>query len=188
MEKCKKSFFKYPSNLNTLDLATLVSMYRKRGAPQKAKTGQYFGCYHTNKLITKAKWWFGRYYSQSAWNELLTKSSEGYPLTPVELNILGLTMAKNEPPDRSHVEQKSGSLEKLAFMIVNDLKEFGFISINNQKRLLITPRGEKALQGIAHRIYGEKFEPNMLLVNSDKNIHPTIEQATKKDTEQTKLF
>lgn len=188
MKKSQKSFFKYPPNLNMLDLATLVSMYRDRGAPREATTGNYFACYQTNRLIKKGKWWFGRFYSQSAWNDLLTKSSEGYPLTEVELNILGMSAAGDEPPERSYAEQNSGALGKLAFMIVNDLKEFGFISADNQKRLLITPRGEKALQGIAQRIYQKKFTPNMLRVNRDTNIHPTIEQATKKDTEQTNLF
>ncbi len=183
------SFFKYPPNLNVLDLATLVSMYRDRGAPEKASAGNYFACALTDKLIKEGKWWFGRYYSQSAWNELLTKSCEGFPLTETELNILGLArIAHDEPPVRNVVEQQSGVIEKLAFMIVNDLKEFGFLSINDQERLLITPRGERALQGIANRIYGKKFGPKMLKINRNEVARPTIERAPKKDTEQTRLF
>lgn len=181
-------YFIYPSNLNTLDLASLVSLYRERGAPKKAEAGQYFACAHANKLIKKAKWWFGRYYSQEAWNTLLSDHCEGYPLTEVELNILGITATSNEPPGRSYVEQKSGAMDKLAFMIVNDLKEFGFLAIEERERLLITPRGEKALQGIAQGIYNEKFSPAMLHINKNDIAQPSIKKATKKDTEQTKLF
>lgn len=189
MKKSDRPYFTYPPNLNVLDLATLVSMYRNRGAPREAKTGQYFACAHSNKLIKKGKWWFGRYYSQSAWNKLLSDYSEGYPLTEVELNILGVTMAsKDEPPGRSYVEKHSGAMDKLAFMIVNDLKEFGFLTIEERERLLITPRGKKALQGIAKRMYRKKFTPNMLHVNKDDIKQPTIERAPKKDTEQTQLF
>ncbi len=189
IKKDSNLHFKYPANLNVLDLATLVSMYRDRGAPKKASPGNYFACALTNNLIKDGKRWFGHYYSQQAWNKLLTKSCEGYPLTEVELNILGLAMAAgNEPPARSCAEQHSGAIEKLAFMIVNDLKEFGFLSLNDQDRLLITPRGEKALQGIAQRIYGKKFNSQMLAVNKSDLIHPTIERAPKKDIEQTRLF
>lgn len=188
MKATKTHFFKYPSNLNVLDLATLVSMYRDRGVPRKASPGNYFACALTSKLIKEGKWWFGRYYSQSAWNDLLTKSSEGFPLTEVELNILGLAKEADELPARSYVEQQSGILEKMAFMIVNDLKEFGFISIDDQERLLITPRGEKALEGIAHRIYQKKFNSGMLHVNKKDIVQPTMERASKKDIEQTKLF
>ncbi len=188
MKKLTNQYFSYPPNLNSLDLATLVSMYRDRGAPEKADAGNYFACALTDKLIKDGKWWFGRYYSQQAWNDLLTKSCEGYPLTEVELNILGLASASEEPPHRNEAEQGSGAIEKLAFMIVNDLKEFGFLSFDDRDRLLITPRGEKALQGIAHRIYHKKFSPEMLHVNKNDIIKPTIERAPKKDIEQTRLF
>ncbi|HLR76087.1 MAG TPA: hypothetical protein VK106_00405 [Balneolaceae bacterium] len=189
MEITEKSYFKYPSNLNVLDLATLVAMYRDRGVPKKAAAGQYFTCALNNKLIKEGKWWFGQYYSQKAWNNLLTRDSEGYPLTEVELNILGLTMAADEEsPHRTEVEENAGTIEKLAFMIVNDLKEFGFLSINEQDRLLLTPRGRNALQGISYRIHQKKFSPKMLAVNSDAIINPKIEKASKKETDQTQLF
>ena len=74
------------------------------------------------------------------------------------------------------------------YQIVIDLKEFGFLSIDEQKRLLITPRGEKALQGVAQRIYGKKFTPDMLRINQEGAARPIIEQAQKEDNEQASLF
>ncbi|MBN2732786.1 MAG: hypothetical protein JXR26_10190 [Balneolaceae bacterium] len=190
MQKKSHIHFSYPPNLHELDLATLVSMYRERGIPKKAKAGEYFGCALTQRMIKDGKWWFGRHYSQKAWDELLTKSCEGYPLTEVELNVLGLAMiAEGEPPKRDYVEQNSGAISKLAYMIVNDLKEYGFLSIDDQERLMITPRGEKALQGIARRIYDKKFSAAMLHVNRENTAQPTIERAKKKEeNEQANLF
>lgn len=189
MVKKSDTYFSYPPNLHVLDLATLVSMYRERGIPKKARPGEYFACALSRKLIKEGKWWFGQYYSQQSWDELLTKSCEGYPLTEVEMNVLGMAYtAGDEPPNRDEVEQKCGAVPKLAYMIVNDLKEFGFISVDDQNRLMITPRGEKALQGIARRIYDKKFTPEMLRVNQSEITTPTIERATKKDSEQASLF
>lgn len=189
MEKKSQNYFSYPPNLHELDLATLVSMYRDRGIPKKAKPGEYFACTATNKLIKEGKWWFGQHYSQKAWDETLTRGCEGYPLTEVELNVLGLVYAvDNEAPRRDYVEQNSGAVSKLAYMIVNDLKEFGFLSLDDHDRLLITPRGEKALQGLAKQIYGKKFKPDMLRVNQGEVANPKIERASKEDNEQAKLF
>ena len=189
MEKTSKHYFTYPSNLHEIDLATLVSMYRDRGIPKKAKPGEYFACAATGNLIKEGKWWFGQYYEQKAWDRTLTKGCEGYPLTQVELNILGMAYAAEDgSPKRSYVEQHTGVISKLSYMIVNDLKEFGFLSIDEQKRLLITPRGEKAMQGIAQRIYDKKFHPDMLRVNQEGVAQPTMEQAEKKDSEQASLF
>lgn len=190
MGKEPNPYFSYPPNLHELDLATLVSMYRERGMPKKARPGNYFACATTKKLIKEGKWWFGQYFSQQAWDELLTKGCEGYPLTEVEMNILGMAMAAGEePPRRDYVEQQCGVIPKLAYMIVNDLKEYGFLSLDDQERLLITPRGEKALQGIVRRIHGRKFSPDMLHVNQGSTSQPAIEQAQKKDSsEQASLF
>lgn len=189
MEKTSDNYFSYPPNLHELDLATLVSMYRDRGIPKKAKPGEYFACKVSEKLIKEGKWWFGAYYSQEAWDETLTKGSEGYPLTEVELNVLGLVYAvDSEAPRRDYVEQNCGAVSKLAYMIVNDLKEFGFLSLDDHDRLLITPRGEKALHGISKQIYGKKFKPDILRVNRDGITNPQIERAPKEDSEQANLF
>ncbi|MDZ7772813.1 MAG: hypothetical protein U5K31_08760 [Balneolaceae bacterium] len=190
MDKKSDLHFEYPPNLHELDLATLVSMYRERGIPRKARPGEYFSCALSHRLIKEGKWWFGRYYSQDSWNNMLTKGCEGYPLTEVEMNLLGMAYAaEEEPPGREEAEQNCGAISKLAYMIVNDLKEFGFLSIDEQGRLLITPRGEKALQGLAKRIYGKNFRPGMLKVNREGAApNPTIERATKKDSDQASLF
>ena len=188
MKKTSDTYFAYPPNFHQLDLATLVSMYRERGMPKKARPGEYFACAYTKKLIKEGKWWFGQYYSQQAWDELLTKSCEGYPLTEVEMKILGMALsAEEEAPHRDYVEQNSGVIPKLAYMIVNDLKEFGFLSMNDQERLMVTPRGEKALQGLARRLYGKKFSPKM--IDKELNVaQPTIERAKKKEDDQPSLF
>lgn len=189
MEDNSHTCFSYPPNLHELDLATLVSMYRDRGIPRKAKPGEYFACAVTHRMIKEGKWWFGLYYSQKAWDNLLTKGCEGYPLTKAEMNVLGMAhSAQEEPPGRSYVEQNCGAVSKLAYMIVNDLKEFAFLTIDDQERLLITPRGEKALQGLARRIHNKKFHPDMLLVNQSDVVNPTIERAKKEDNEQASLF
>lgn len=189
MEKKSQYHFSYPPNLHKLDLATLVSMYRDRGIPKKAKPGEYFACAKTGKLIKEGKWWFGLYYSQTSWDKTLTKSCEGYPLTEVEMNVLGLVQsAKDEAVKRDYVEQNSGAIGKLAYMIVNDLKEFGFLSLDDQERLFITPRGEKALQGLARRIYGKKFDADMLVTDQENITKPIIERAKKEDSEQASLF
>src|SRR5699024_12754321 len=106
MEKSSKHYFTYPPNLHGIDLATLVSMYRDRGMPKKAGRGEYFACAESGKLIKEGKWWFGQYYEQAAWNRTLTDSCEGYPLTEVELNIMGLAFAAEDgAPKRGYVEQ-----------------------------------------------------------------------------------
>lgn len=190
MEKKSDFHFSYPPNLHELDLASLVSMYRERGLPKKASTGEYFACTATRRLVKNAKWWFGLYYSQQAWDNLLTKGSEGYPLTETELNVLGLVLdAGDHAVSREYVEQNCGTISKLTYMIINDLKEFSFLTIENNDRLLITPRGEKALQGIARRIYDKKFNSDMLLVNQEHGEAPKMEHAKKKDDdEQASLF
>lgn len=190
MEKKSDLHFKYPPNIHELDLATLVSLYRSRGEPQQASPGNYLGCALTHQLVKQAKWWFGLYYSQKAWDTLLTKGSEGFPLTEVELNILGLTLARidDEAPHRDFVEKNCGVIPKLGFLIVNDLKQFGFLAEDDSGHLRITPRGEKALQGISRRIYEKKFSSSMLLVNRQQTIDPKIARARKKHSEQTKLF
>lgn len=190
MEKKSENHFSYPSNLHELDLATLVSMYRDRGIPKKAKPGDYFACAETHKLIKDGKWWFGLYYSQTAWDGMLTKGSEGYPLTEVEMNIMGTVYASDkEALKRKDVEQHSGVVSKLAYMIVNDLKEYGFLSLDDNERLLITPRGEKALQGLTQRLFNRKFHPDML--NGNRTVvtpSNPIDRADSEESDQATLF
>lgn len=188
MQKRSDFYFRYPPNIHELDLATMVNMYRSRGEPRKAQPGQPFACASTGHLLREAKWWFGLYYSQSTWDELLTKGSEGFPLTDVELNVLGLVfISEDEPPHREYVEKNAGVTEKLAYLIVNDLRSFGFLDEDDSGFLRITPRGEKALHGIARRIYEKRFMPEMLKTFTPSD-EPQIEQAQKEDKEQTSLF
>jgi hypothetical protein len=185
MQKKSDHIFKYPPNLQELDLASMVSMYRDRGEPRKAAPGKYLACAITHKLLKEAKWWFGLYYSQSAWDNLLTKGSEGYPLTEGELNVLGLILASEEPPHREYVEKNIGVLPKLAYLIVNDIKQFGFILEDDHGFLRITPRGERALQGITRRIYEKRFTPEMLFAfhQSDE-----LKKEESSRTDQATLF
>jgi len=191
MKKKSNIHFAYPPNLEKLDLATLVSMYRSRGEIKKAEPGGYLGCALTKKLTKNVKSWFGLTYSQEGWNELLTKNSGGYPLTEAELNILGMALAFEESGlvSRTYAEKHSGVLPKLAFMIINDLIEFGFLTEKEEDSLKITPAGLQALHGICNRIYKRRFKDEMLLISQEDDL-PDIQKATKKnpDREQTSLF
>ncbi|MBO6794802.1 MAG: hypothetical protein JJ895_12900 [Balneolaceae bacterium] len=188
MHKRSDFHFKYPPNIYELDLATMVSMFRSRGEPRKAAPGQYFACAYSQELLKEAKWWFGLYFSQSTWDMLLTKGSEGFPITNIELNVLGqVYMAEDDVPHREFVEKNAGVTEKLAYLIVNDLRTFGFLSEDDSGFLRITPRGEKALHGIARRMYEKRFLPEMLSDEPPPE-SPSIEQAQRRDEEQTSLF
>ncbi len=188
MQKRSNFHFKYPPNIHELDLATMVNMFRTRGEPRHASPGQHFACGITQELIKEGKWWFGLHYSQKTWDNMLTKGAEGFPLTEAELNVLGkIYLNDEEAPHREIIERSAGVTEKLAYLIVNDLRAFGFLIEDESGFLRITPRGEKALNGIARRIYEKRFMPEML--NSyEIREEPTIEQALKKDQEQRSLF
>ncbi|NBB77487.1 MAG: hypothetical protein GVY02_08925 [Bacteroidetes bacterium] len=186
MQKVSEFIFTYPPNLQELDLATMVSMYRDRGEPRRAAPGKYLACSVTHKLLKNAKWWFGLYYSQYAWDSLLTKHSEGFPLTEAELNLLGLIVASgDEPPHREFVEENIGVTGKLAYLIVNDVRDFGFIHEDEHGYLYITQNGEKALQGVCRRIYGKRFVPEMLdIFHRD----PAFARKTSSGDDQPTLF
>jgi hypothetical protein len=180
MIKRSEIYFRYPSNLNMLDLATLVSMYRNRGEPLKAPSGEYFACSHSFKLVKEAKCWFGLYYTQSSWDHLLTRDSKGYPLTEAELNILGLAAHHDENPNsRSFIEKNCMVTPQLAYMIVNDLKSFGFLLEDDHSHLLLTEDGEDALNGLAKRIYDRKYIPEMLLINHQRYLKPNQSDPQK---------
>lgn len=188
MHKRSDFHFRYPPNIHELDLATMVNMFRTRGEPRKAAPGEYFSCAITQELLKEAKWWFGLYYSQHTWDRLLTKGCEGFPLTNVELNVLGLVyMSEDTAPHREVVEKNCNVADKLAYLVVNDLRTFGFLSEDDSGFLSITPRGEKALHGIARRIYDKRFLPEMIN-HEPATDEPQIEQAKRRDKEQTSLF
>lgn len=193
MDKKSDHIFSYPPNLQELDLATLVNLYRERGEVLKAKAGGYVACAVTKKLLREAKSWFGLFYSQEAWDSLLTKNSGGYPLTEAEMNALGLIQVnREEPPHREYVEKNTGTLPKLAYLIINDIKQFGFIKEDESGFLTITPTGEKALQGIAKRIYSRKFSSEMLISyqpdQPDTSPQKKSNSTRRKNEDQTSLF
>ena len=189
MQKRSDFHFSYPPNIHELDLATMVNMFRSRGEPRKAPAGEYLACSISHELLKEGKWWFGLYYSQKVWDALLTKGSEGFPLTPIELNVLGVIyMSEEDVPHREYVEQNAGVAEKLAYLIINDLRVFGFISEDDSGFVRITPRGEKALHGLARRIYEKRFMPEMISDEPVIREQPRIEEAQKRDKEQTSLF
>src|SRR6056297_418007 len=195
MEKKSNHFFSYPPNLQELDLATLVNLYRERGEVLKARAGHYVACAISKELLREAKSWFGLFYSQDAWDSLLTKNSAGYPLTEAEMNALGLVYSnRKEPPHREYVEKNIGTLPKLAYLIINDIKQFGFIKEDKNGFLEIAPSGEKALQGFSKRVYGKQFIKEMLISHRESHIvdkpsqSKTTRSSRKKDSDQTSLF
>lgn len=186
MQRKSNFVFQYPPNLQELDLATMVSMYRARGEPRKAAPGKYLACTVTHKLLKDAKWWFGLYYSQQAWDQLLTKGSDGYPLTEAELNALGLIAAAgDEPLHREYVEKNTGVIPKLAYLIVGDIKQFGFIEEDEQGYLKLTDDGDQALQGICRRIYEKRFSPEMLAAFHEDR---AFREGHTRESDQATLF
>ncbi len=189
MQKKSTDFFVYPPNLRVLDLASIVGMYRSRGEPRRAGSGEYFACARSKKLVKEAKFWFGLYYSQSSWDQLLTKDSSGYPMTEVEFGILGMTIYPPEDNShRSNIESHAGIIPQLSFLIVNDLRQFGFIQEYDSGMLGITNNGQKALEGFSRRAYDRKFAPEMLDIYRGGHARPKIEEAQKKELQQTRLF
>ncbi|HKL16121.1 MAG TPA: hypothetical protein VJ915_10830 [Balneolaceae bacterium] len=195
MEKKSDHIFSYPPNLQELDLASLVNLYRERGEVLKARAGQYVACAITKELLREAKSWFGLFYSQDAWDSLLTKNSAGYPLTEAEMNALGLIYSnRSEPPHREFVEKNIGTLPKLAYLIINEIKQFGFIKEDKNGFLEIAPSGEKALQGVSKRVYGKQFTKEMLISHRESHVvdpppqSKTSRSSRRKDKDQTSLF
>jgi len=185
MKKISDYILKYPPNLGELDLATMVSMYRSRGEPRKAAAGQYVACNVTGKLQKEAKWWFGLYYSQKIWDSLLTKSAGGYPMTETELQVLGrVLISDDEPVHREEIENNLISLPKLNYLIINDLKHFGFLNEDEQGLLQSTLKGKQALDGIAKRLYGKRFMPVML----DGFEEEDTRLKSNKENDQASLF
>ncbi|MCA1803410.1 MAG: hypothetical protein LC662_13240 [Rhodothermaceae bacterium] len=189
MQKKAAHYFSYPPNIRMLDLATLVHLYRTRGEPRRSPAGEYFACAVSHKLIKESKHWFGLNYSQVEWDKLLTKNSDGYPLTEVEMNILGMARIPREgDTSRSFIEENCGTIPKLAFMVINDLKTFGFVEENEEGFLSTTQRGMKALEGVARRIYEKKFSPEMLHIHLDKPIEYPVATRKEEGKSQTSLF
>ncbi|MEX1211991.1 MAG: hypothetical protein WEA36_04020 [Balneolaceae bacterium] len=188
MEKRSDHHFSYPSNIHELDLATMVTMYRSRGEPRNAGPGDYLACAHSHQLLKEGKWWFGLYYGQRAWDSLLTNGSEGYPLTEVELQVLGLaSLGREDPFHRDFIEKNSGTIPKLAYLVINDLKQFGFLDESDEGLLHLTSAGDKALFGISRRIYRRSFSDDML-TGLTRDAEDVLQGSGKGPTRQATLF
>lgn len=179
---------RYPPNLQMLELANLVAMYRDRGAAVKAKPGEYLACCITGKLLKEAKYWFGLFYSQQAWDSLLTKNSKGYPLTEIELNVLGMIAQPPDVPDlKSFIESHLHVPNQIAYLIMQDLKKFEFFE-EEDGVYSITTSGQKALDGIARRIFEINFIPEMLFIAEEEQFEEWYDIGKDTSTEQTTLF
>lgn len=189
MAATKSPVLVYPPNLHELDLASMVSLYRSRGEPRRAAPGKFLGCSLTGELIREGKWWFGLYYSQSAWDRLLTKNSGGYPMTHTEFLAMGKIKIAAEPCYREFLEAQVGVSPKLAYLIINDLKQFGFIQEDIHGVLFLSPDGEKALDGISRRLFGKRFVPEFINeVDADHDVIPGSRAAQGSPVNQVSLF
>lgn len=171
----EQPYFQYPPNINMLDLATIVSLYRSRGEPYKAAPGEIIACAREKKIIKQSKTWFGLHFSQSAWDEMLTEGSEGFPLTVAEFNILGMVYTPVSPQqDKEFIEQHCGIVSQMAFMIFGDLRQYGFIKQedgeDSEPEYGLTTKGEEALEGLSWRLYEREYDEELLLARaSDSN-------------------
>ena len=85
------------------------------------------------------------------------------------------------------MERHSQVVDKLSYLIVNDLRGFGFLVEDESGYLRITPRGERALHGIARRMYGKRFLSEMI-DHTPKPEVLKIEEAQRKHQDQGNLF
>lgn len=183
----RKTTFVYPPNLHELDLASMVTMYRSRGEPRKAAPGKMLACALTKELIREGKWWFGLYYSQSSWDSLLTKNAKGVPMTPTEFLAMGKIATSQEPVYREFLEVQLDVSPKLSYLLLNDLKQFGFVLEDPQSVLTLSLDGEKALDGLSRRLFEKRFQPDLLFdtLDSDSSTSSTSRAST---VNQVSLF
>ena len=97
-----------------------------------------------------------------------------------------------DPIERTFMDNNVGVRQQLAFMIGNDMKQFGFLRESENELLYITPKGEEALQGICRRIFEKKFHPDMLMIRQEETRTSEKSSAARYDessgTQQTSLF
>jgi len=98
---------------------------------------------------------------------MLTTGSEGYPLTEIEYNVLGLVLTPPQPRiSREFIEQNCGIVSQLGFLIFNDLRQFGFIEEPEEHLFELSHRGEVALDGLSRRLFDEAYKQEFLWVNN----------------------
>lgn len=156
-------FFNYPANIHQIELANLILIYRSRGEVVQASPSNYLCCAMDDVLIKQGKTWFGKVYSQEAWDKMLTPYSNGYPLTPYEMHILGYAAFRNngKPFSKQEVESFLKLSSSFVYVLINDLVSFGFIELQDDL-LVLTDVGEKALHGMSRRITKKRYKEEML--------------------------
>jgi hypothetical protein len=156
-------FFNYPANIHQIELANLILIYRSRGEVVQASPSNYLCCAADDILIKQGKTWFGKTFSQDAWDRMITPYSNGYPLTPYEMHILGYASFKHNGENftKQEVESCLKLSSSFVYVLINDLVGFGFIELQDEK-LIINETGEKALQGISRRIFKKRYREEML--------------------------
>lgn len=156
-------FFQYPLNMNQIDLASLILLYRSRGEIVNASPSSFLCCALENRLVKQAKAWFGKVYSQEAWDRMLTKDAQGYPLTPYELHILGYAANKSHTTHykREFIDRYLEIPNSFGYVLINDLINFGFLEAD-EVFLRITDNGEKALHGLSRRLFKMRYKEEML--------------------------
>lgn len=173
-------FFQYPVNMSQIELASLILMYRGRGEVIKASPSSFLCCALENRLIKQAKSWFGKVYSQEAWDRMLSPDALGYPLTPLELHILGYASQTqgNQTYTRDVVDRYLDLPPSFGYVLINDLISFGFLQANDNY-LLITELGEKAMNGLSRRLYKKRYKQDML-PHISGHILPVYHKSPKK--------
>lgn len=156
-------YFNYPANIHQIELANLILIYRSRGEVVQASPSNYLCCAADDVLIKQGKTWFGKTFSQEAWDRMLTPYSNGYPLTPYEMHILGYAANKNQGKafSKQEVEACLKLSSSFVYVLINDLVNFGFIELQDEQ-LIINEIGEKALHGISRRIFKKRYREEML--------------------------
>jgi hypothetical protein len=156
-------FFNYPANIHQIELANLILIYRSRGEVVQASPSNYLCCAMDDVLIKQGKTWFGKTFSQDAWDKMITPYSSGYPLTPYEMHILGYAAFRHE--GNAYTKQQVETCLKLSssfvYVLINDLVNFGFIELQDDQ-LILTETGDKALHGISRRIFKKRYREEML--------------------------
>lgn len=100
---------------------------------------------------------------------MLTTGCEGYPLTEVEFNVMGLVKAPPQPRiSREFIEQNCGIVSQLGFLIFNDLRQFGFIDEPEDHIFELSHRGEIALDGLSRGLFDTGFKPDLLWIHNTK--------------------
>lgn len=174
----------YPGNLQSLDLATMVHLFRNRGEPRRAAGGDYFFCVNSLDLVKEARNWFGVHIGIQAWDRMMTPHSNGYPLTAVEIRLLGsIRYCEGQCRPRSDLESEAEVHPQLLSLIIRDLIQFGFLT-DEDSLLRVSADGERALHGYSRHYFGKTYYPGLL----DEDETLPVRSSRGGGSEQPNLF